>query len=209
MLYQSQKRILDILGSIFGIILFSPLMLFFSICIFLVSPGPVLADIPHRVGKNRKPFRMYKFRSMILNAHQYLLDHPDFYEEYKKNDYKVVNDPRWLPGASLMRKYSLDELPQFFNVLKGEMSLVGPRAYYPFELKDQQKVYPESKPYVEKLLTTKPGLTGPWQVGGRSELNFVDRVKLDASYADNDSIIYDLKIIARTPLAMLSGKGAV
>ncbi len=209
MSYQTQKRIVDLVGGFFGVLLFSPLLLFLAVYIFMVSPGPVLADTPKRVGKNNRLFRMYKFRTMILNAHQYLLEHPDLYEEYKNNDYKLDNDPRWIPGAQVIRKFSLDEFPQFFNVLKGEMSLVGPRAYYPFELKSQQEVYPEASPYIKKLLQSKPGLTGPWQVGGRSELNFVERVKLDATYADNQSIWYDLQIIFKTPLAVISGKGAL
>jgi lipopolysaccharide/colanic/teichoic acid biosynthesis glycosyltransferase len=207
--YEVVKRIVDLCGSIVGIIVFSPIMIGISIYIMLVSPGPVFADIPLRIGRDGKLFKMYKFRSMIPNAHQYLLDHPELYEEYVHNNYKLTNDPRWLRGAKAMRKYSLDELPQFLNVFRGEMSLVGPRAYYPFELERQQKVHPQAVPYVKKLLTVKPGITGPWQVGGRSELNFVERVKIDADYADNRSIINDLKIIIKTPLAMMSGRGAV
>jgi len=165
-MYPVAKRLVDIGGGCLGLLFFSPIIIALSIYIMIVSPGPVFADIPHRVGKDNKRFRMYKFRSMIPNAHQYLLDNPKLYEEYKKNDYKLDNDPRWLPGAKFIRKYSLDELPQFINVIRGEMSLIGPRAYYPFELESQQEKHPEAIPYVKKLLTIKPGVTGPWQVGG-------------------------------------------
>jgi len=111
--------------------------------------------------------------------------------------------------GAFLRQYSLDELPQAFNVLRGEMSIVGPRAYYPDELEHQQVVYPETKQFVQEILKVKPGITGYWQVTGRSEINFDERVKMDAEYADQKSIIYDILIILRTPWAMISGKGAV
>jgi lipopolysaccharide/colanic/teichoic acid biosynthesis glycosyltransferase len=102
----------------------------------------------------------------------------------------------------------LDELPQVFNVLKGEMSLVGPRAYYTDELEQQQKVYPETRKYVEEIFQAKPGITGYWQVYGRSEINFDKRVKMDAEYVRKRSIIQDIIILLKTPWAMISGKGA-
>ncbi len=206
--YDLAKRVLDIVGSIVGLILFSPIMLLAAIYTKLVSPGPVFADIPERIGKDSKKFRMYKFRSMIPNAHNYLLQHPELYEEYKRNSYKLENDPRIIKGGSFIRRTSIDELPQFINILKGDMSLVGPRAYFPFELRDQQLEFPETKPYVEKLLTIKPGLTGPWQVSGRSKIGFVERTRLDADYATKRSILYDLSIVLKTPLAVIQAKGA-
>ena len=207
--YTGIKRIFDFFGALVGLIIFSPVMILLGLYIYLVSPGPIFADIPMRIGRDGGLFRMFKFRSMIPNAHQILLDHPNLYEQYVQNGYKLSDDPRWIKGAKFIRKYSLDELPQFLNVLIGNMSLVGPRAYYPFEIESQQKLHPETVPYVKKLLTLKPGLTGPWQVGGRGELNFVERAKLDSQYAENSSIIYDITIILKTPLAMLSGRGAV
>ena len=207
--YTGIKRIFDFFGALVGLIIFSPVMILLGLYIYLVSPGPIFADIPMRIGRDGGLFRMFKFRSMIPNAHQFLLDHPNLYEQYVQNGYKLADDPRWIKGAKFIRKYSLDELPQFLNVLIGNMSLVGPRAYYPFEIESQQKLHPETVPYVKKLLTLKPGLTGPWQVGGRGELNFVERAKLDSQYAENSSIIYDITIILKTPLAMLSGRGAV
>jgi len=206
--YDLAKRGIDIATAIACLILFSPIMLVTAVYIKLISPGPVFADIPERVGKDSKKFRMYKFRSMIANAHDYLLQHPDLYAEYKRNSYKLENDPRVIRGGNFIRKTSIDELPQFINILKGDMSLVGPRAYFPFELRDQQKVFPESRPYVEQLLKIKPGLTGPWQVGGRSQINFVERAKMDAGYATRRSILYDLHITLKTPLAVLQAKGA-
>jgi len=206
--YDVAKRLLDIIGAIVGLVVFSPIMFLTAVYIKLVSPGPVFADIPQRVGKNGKKFRMYKFRSMIPDAHGWLLRHPKLYEEYKRNSYKLENDPRIIKGGHFIRRASIDELPQFINVLKGDMSLVGPRAYFPFELRDQQRVFPESRPYVEKLLRVKPGITGPWQVGGRSEIGFVERTKMDAAYAERRSILYDLYIILETPFAVIQAKGA-
>ena len=209
MTYNILKRILDIFGAIFGIVLFSPIIILTAIYIKITSPqGPIFADIPNRAGQKGTEFKMYKFRTMIPNAHQYLLDHPDLYEQYKKNSYKLDPDPRLLPGAKMIRKYSLDELPQFFNVLFGNMSLVGPRAYYPFELIDQGKAYPGTVPHIKEVQSVKPGITGPWQVGGRSAVSFPDRIQIDSAYAAKKSIIFDIKIIFKTPLALISGRGA-
>jgi len=207
-LYDIVKRCLDLAGAVVGLILFSPIMLLTAVYIKLVSPGPVFADIPERIGKDSKKFRMYKFRSMIPNAHAYLLQHPKLYEEYKRNSYKLENDPRIIRGGNFIRCTSIDELPQFINVLRGEMSLIGPRAYFPFELRDQQAEFPESRPYVERLLKIKPGISGPWQVGGRSNVGFVERTKMDAAYADRRSVLYDLLILLKTPLAVLQARGA-
>lgn len=201
---------MDILGAIVGITIFSPILLFTSIYIKLVSPnGPVLADIKNRVGKDGEEFRMYKFRSMIPNAQQWLESQPELYKQYQENSYKLDPDPRLIKGAELMRKLSIDEMPQFFNILKGDMSIVGPRAYYPFELREQAERFPDSEPYIEQALTTKPGLTGPWQISGRSEIGFVDRVKMDADYANRHSLLYDILVILKTPLVVITGKGAL
>ncbi len=212
MIYDAIKRLLDIALSIFLIILFSPVFFLTALAIKMDSKGPILADTPSRVGKDGKLFRMYKFRSMIQNAHTMLLEDEKFkqyYEEYKKSGYKLKNDPRITRIGRFIRKYSLDELPQFFNVLKGEMSIVGPRAYYPDELRDQQKQYPGTSKAVKIVMSAKPGITGVWQVSGRSDINFDKRILLDAEYAKRRSIVYDLYIIAKTPFAMLSGKGAM
>lgn len=206
------KRIIDILGSLLGIVLFSPIMILTSIWIKTVSPnGPVLADIPNRVGKDKKPFRFYKFRSMYPNAHELLKKDAELYDKYVKNNYKLSadEDPRLIKGGKFLRKSSIDETPQFFNVLKGEMSIVGPRAYYFDEIENQLKRFPEAKKYIDEVMKIKPGITGLWQVSGRSDIGFVDRVKLDAEYAKKMSLLYDLMIILKTPYVVLTGKGAI
>ena len=212
MRYNFLKRLIDIFLAIILIIIFSPIFILVPILIKLDSPGPVFAEIPHRVGKNKKLFNMYKFRSMIANAHQLLRTDPDFrrlYDQYKKNSYKLKDDPRVTRVGAFLRRFSLDELPQVFNVVRGEMSVVGPRAYYPDELRDQQKKYPQTCRYVKELLRAKPGITGYWQVTGRSEINFDKRVKMDVDYVRKRSIPYDLLIILKTPWVMVSGKGAL
>lgn len=201
---------MDIFGALVGIVLFSPLMIVAAIFVKVVSPtGPIFADIPLRSGKNGKPFFMYKFRSMFPGAHEKMLADPVLSEIYRANGYKLDPDPRLIPGAKFIRRTSIDEMPQFFNILKGDMSIVGPRPYYLHELVEQFERYPEAQEYIEKLKTVKPGLTGPWQVGGRSELSFVERAKKDAEYADKRSLMYDLLIILKTPFAVLSSKGAI
>lgn len=211
-LYEIFKRLVDIVFSIILIVIFSPIIILVAIAIKLDSKGPVLADTPERVGKNGKPFKMYKFRSMIENAHELLRENPKFaelYRDYKKGSYKLKDDPRITNVGHFIRKHSLDEVPQFFNILKGDMSLVGPRAYYPDELRDQQLRYPETREPVKIVLSVRPGVTGFWQVSGRSEINFDKRIKMDAEYVKKRSVIYDLSIISKTPGAMISGKGAL
>jgi len=206
------KRLVDIIGSVILLIIFSPVCILISILIKLDTHGPVLADTPERVGKDGKLFKMFKFRSMIVNAHDMLRVDPDYknlYEQYKRNSYKLKKDPRVTNIGKFIRKHSLDEIPQLLNILRGEMSLVGPRAYYPDELSDQQKKYPHTKVLVKKVLSIRPGITGFWQVSGRSEVNFDKRIAMDALYVEKRSLLYDLRILIVTPWAMISGKGAV
>ena len=128
------KRIIDVIGSLILIIIFFPIGILISILIKRDSPGPILADTPERVGKDGKLFKMYKFRSMIVNAHTMLRKDPkmkELYEQYKKNSYKLKEDPRVTNLGKFLRKHSLDEIPQLINVCKGEMSIVRPPAYYP------------------------------------------------------------------------------
>lgn len=211
-MYHFLKRLIDIFLSVFLLILFSPVILVTVIAIKLTSYGPVLADTPKRVGQNEQLFYPYKFRSMIVNAHNLLKTDPKFkelYKQYKKGSYKLHNDPRWTPIGGFIRRHSIDEMPQLFNVLKGEMSIVGPRPYYPEELKEQFEIYPEEKKYLKDVVSVKPGITGYWQVSGRSDVNFDKRIQMDAYYARKKSILLDLEILAKTPWAMISGKGAV
>jgi len=206
------KRAMDIASSIFLLVLFSPVIVIIAIAIKLDSKGPILADTPKRVGKDGKLFKMYKFRSMVENAHQILRGNPKYaklYNVYKKGSYKLKDDPRITGVGHFIRKHSLDEIPQALNILWGEMSLVGPRAYYPDELRDQQKKYPHTIDSVKIVLSVKPGVTGFWQVSGRSEINFDKRIEMDATYVRKRSLLYDLWIIAKTPSAMITGRGAL
>lgn len=149
---------------------------------------------------------------MITNAHFLLRKDQRFkklFNEYKKSSYKLKNDPRITKVGKFIRKHSFDEIPQLINVLKGEMSIVGPRAYYPDELENQLAEYPKTKKLVNKVLSVKPGVTGLWQVSGRSEVNFDKRIAIDADYVNNISLWKDLQIIFKTPFIMVSGKGAI
>lgn len=210
--YQIGKRLMDIVFSVLLLIFFFPVIVIIAIAIKLDSSGPILADTPQRVGKNGKLFKMYKFRSMVENAHEILRENPKYimlYNVYRKGSYKLKDDPRITAVGHFIRKHSLDEIPQALNILRGEMSLVGPRAYYPDELKNQQKKYPHTIDSVKIVLSVKPGVTGFWQVSGRSEINFDKRIKMDASYVRKRSLFYDLWIIAKTPWAMVTGRGAL
>ncbi|MDO8686884.1 MAG: sugar transferase [Candidatus Berkelbacteria bacterium] len=212
MTYEIVKRLTDIIFSLIILILFFPIIIIVAIAIKIDSSGPILADTPERVGKNGRPFRMYKFRSMVQNAHEILRENPKFsklFDAYKKGSYKLKDDPRITAIGGFIRKHSFDEVPQLINVLNGKMSLVGPRAYYPDELREQQKKYPHTRDSVKIVLSVKPGITGFWQVSGRSEINFDKRIEMDALYVKKRSLFYDLGIIAKTPWAMISGKGAL
>jgi len=210
--YEYTKRVLDIIFALILLIIFSPIILTVAVLIKITSKGPILADTPERVGRSGNRFKMYKFRSMVENAHEILRENPKFtqlFEDYKKGSYKLKNDPRITAIGKFLRKYSLDEVPQLLNILRGEMSLVGPRAYYSDELREQQKKYPGTKEAVKVVLSVKPGLTGFWQVSGRSQINFDKRIAMDADYVNKRSIFYDLLIVLKTPWAMISGKGAL
>ena len=184
-------------------------MLIVAVYIKIVSPGgSVIADTKGRVGFKGKEFKLLKFRSMIPDAQSWLESQPELFKKYKENNFKLDPDPRLIPGGKIIRKYSLDELPQFFNILIGDMSLVGPRAYFRFELEEQLKKFPETKDYIEQMQLAKPGLTGVWQTSGRSSVGFVERIKMDADYAVKRSILYDILIILKTPLVVIFGKGA-
>lgn len=211
--YETIKRLMDIFLALFLGILFLPVSLLVALAIKLESlEGPIFADIPNRVGKGGRLFQLHKFRSMVPDAHVRLRTNPKFkklYEEYKKSSYKLIEDPRVTKVGKFIRKYSLDEVPQMLNILKGDMSLIGPRPYFADELAEQQQKYPHTKDLVKKALSVRPGITGQWQVSGRSAINFDKRIEMDSHYAENMNLWYDLKILFRTPFAMLSGKGAV
>ncbi len=213
--YAIVKRFMDIAVGIVGILVFGVPITIIYIALKFEHPGPALF-IRERVGKDGKLFRMYKFASMITRTEEedkefiekWKREDPELWEKYKANNFKLEDDPRVTRLGRFIRKYSLDEVPQFFNVLKGEMSFVGPRAYLPDELEDYVREHPEAKKDIELILTIKPGITGLWQVSGRSETSFSERIKLDVGYAGRKSILEDIRIILKTPIAVFNGKGA-
>jgi len=200
------KRLIDIISSLLLLIIFSPILIIVSAIIKLTSTGPVIFK-QKRVGKNGL-FYMYKFRSMRIGDNDKFLKekYPDLWIKYKNNDWKlsVNEDPRITTIGKIVRQTSIDEMPQFINVLRGEMSLVGPRAYRNEELNEYATKYPNTQKYIANIRSIKPGITGPWQVSGRNSLSFEKRSKLDSDYANNRSILNEIIIIIKTPFAMFS-----
>jgi lipopolysaccharide/colanic/teichoic acid biosynthesis glycosyltransferase len=203
------KRALDIAGSTAFLIAFSPVFLFVSALVKLTSKGPVFFR-QQRVGEAGRPFMMLKFRTMHVNAddriHQQYVEHfiqPIETSESAKNVvFKIVNDPRVTPIGHFLRRSSLDELPQFWNVLKGQMSLVGPRPPLQYEVARYKRWHRR------RVMEARPGITGLWQVTGRSRTTFDEMVRLDLRYARTYSVWTDLKILLATPRAVISGRGA-
>lgn len=201
------KRGIDIFGSVFGILLFSPLIICICACIKLFSKGPVFFR-QKRIGYGGAEFTLYKFRSMRVDNDN--STHKDFVKNFingKSGDsqdgvYKMKDDPRITPIGKLLRKTSLDELPQFFNVLLGDMSLVGPRPALAYEVAEYDIWHKR------RVFEAKPGITGIWQVKGRSKTTFDDMVRMDIQYIKKCSIVRDLILIFRTPFALLMTKGA-
>jgi lipopolysaccharide/colanic/teichoic acid biosynthesis glycosyltransferase len=204
MSYDFQKRLLDILVALFLFILFLPIWVIVPILVYIESGWPVLFR-HQRVGKDGREFDLYKFRSMIHDA-DHILHNQDkkLLEEFKKGDWKLANDPRITRLGKVLRSLTIDEFPQLYNVLKGEMSMVGPRAYLKKELDEQSKKYPETAKYIRDILSIKPGITGPWQTSGRNEVPFNIRAKMDSDYSKKKSIKNDLSILWKTPMAMIS-----
>ncbi len=193
------KRVLDVVVSFVLLLLLSPLLVAVAIGIKLTSPGPVLFA-QERVGMNRRRFRMLKFRSMYMNAEQRLGEVAHL-NEMDGPVFKVTNDPRVTPLGRWLRTTSIDELPQLFNVLRGEMSLVGPRPPIPDEVDQYEWLY-------RKRLSIKPGVTCFWQISGRNDVSFRQWMELDRTYVDNWSLWLDVKILLRTVPAVLFRKGA-
>ena len=188
------KRIIDIIGALFGIIIFSPVMIITAIMIKFTSKGPVFADIPVRASQYGKPFKFFKFRSMYVGAHK---EQENLVSE-REGLFKLEKDPRITKVGHFIRKWSIDELPQFFNVLFGDMSIVGPRPHFTYEYKEEHK----------RVLALKPGITGMGQISGRSDLSFEDEVQVDMYYMEHWSIWLDFWIILRTPLAIIKNRKA-
>jgi lipopolysaccharide/colanic/teichoic acid biosynthesis glycosyltransferase len=202
--YDLQKRILDIMVALGLMVAFLPIWFVVPLLIYIDSGWPVIFR-HRRVGKNGKEFFLYKFRSMVHDADD-ILHKGDkaLLEKFKNSDWKLENDPRITKLGKVLRSLTIDEFPQLFNVLHGEMSMVGPRAYLKKELEEQASKYPHTREYINKILSVKPGISGPWQTSGRNEVPFVQRAKMDAEYAKHKSIWSDVLILLKTPQAMIS-----
>lgn len=202
--YDLVTRAMDLVVSLILTAIFLPVWIVIPILIKLDSPGPIIF-CHARIGKGKKPFVMYKFRSMVDGAHDILHSkNPELLEKFKASDWKLENDPRITKLGKILRSVTIDEFPQLINVIKGEMSMVGPRAYMEQEIEDQLKKYPQVKSLMKDIFSVKPGITGPWQVSGRNEVPFNQRARLDALYARNKSISQYVLILLKTPKAMFS-----
>ena len=213
MFYPTIKRLGDILISLVLIIFFSPLLLLVAVLIKITDGGEVFLSDPKRIGLNGKEFFMYKFRTMIPNAHQEIMNNQKYKKEKKewlKNGGKLrlKDDPRITRIGKIIRAIDIDELPQLINVLKGEMSIVGPRPTYHYEVERYLKKNPDKSPLVEAMWAVKPGITGLWQVSGRNDISFEQRIEMDAKYAQDYDLILDLGIFLQTPYVVFTRKGA-
>lgn len=197
--YRKRKRLLDVFGAAFLLLLFFPLLFVVGMVVLLTSKGPMLY-VSRRVGLLGREFPFYKFRSMYVDAEQVRAA----LERHNEKDgpiFKMRDDPRITPVGRFIRKYSLDEFPQLLNVLRGDMSLVGPRPPLPREVEQYDA-------YAMQRLTVRPGMTCFWQIGGRSDLSFDQWMELDHKYLREMSFLTDLKILILTPLAVVKGRGA-
>lgn len=199
------KRLIDILGGIVGTFVLIPLTIGIAIANLICKDNGPIFYSQYRIGKNGKLFKMHKYRSMVVGADEklkkYLEENEEARKEYKKYK-KLKHDPRVTKVGEFIRKTSLDEFPQFINVLKGDMSLVGPRPYLEREKEDMNGYY--------KYITTfKPGLTGLWQISGRSDVDFVTRIDLDMQYYYNHSLKGDIKILFKTAMKLIKREGAL
>ena len=197
--YEFFKRLIDILCSMSALIVLAPILLVVSILIKIESKGPIIFS-QERVGLNNKKFKMYKFRSMVVNA-EAMKEKLEKQNERKGPMFKIKNDPRVTKIGRFMRRTSIDELPQLINILKGEMSIVGPRPSLPKEVI-------QFEPWMIERLKVKPGLTCYWQVQGRDDIEFEDWMKLDVKYVKDRNFILDIKLIFKTFFVFLGDKNA-
>lgn len=199
------KRTFDIIGGLVGVIFLLPLTVIIYIANLVEGDNGPIFYTHERIGKNGKLFKMYKFRSMVVDADerlfQYLEENEEARKEFKKYK-KLKNDPRITKVGAFIRKTSIDEFPQFINVLKGDMSLVGPRPYLPREKADM-------KYYYSYIIKDKPGITGFWQVAGRSDVTFEDRLKMDFNYSRWKSFKLDVKLLLKTLGKVVRKEGAI
>lgn len=198
--YLFAKRVIDVVGAVFGLLLLSIVFIAIAILIKIEDPkGPILFT-QKRIGLNGKEFKMYKFRSMVSDAEEKLKELLK-YNEVSGAMFKMKDDPRITRVGKFIRKTSIDELPQLFNVLKGEMSLVGPRPPLPREV----ELYSN---YDKQRLLVTPGCTGLWQVSGRNSVGFQEMVELDLQYIEKRTLLFDFKIIIKTVLVLFGSKDA-
>jgi exopolysaccharide production protein ExoY len=197
--YHVIKRLLDIVLSAFGIVALIPVFAIIALCIKLDDGGPVL-HWREIIGMHGRRFYALKFRTMIRNADEYLEKRPELMRKYQQN-MKLIGDPRVTRMGKFLRKTSLDELPQLFNVLVGQMSLVGPRIIHPSEL-------PRYGEYAQKRLSVRPGITGLWQISGRQHISYDERVRLDMHYIDHRSCMSDIVILLKTVKVFIVHTGA-
>jgi lipopolysaccharide/colanic/teichoic acid biosynthesis glycosyltransferase len=190
---------MDILGTLLGLILTAPLMALIACLIVLDSPGPVFFS-QLRVGRDGRPFRMFKFRSMADGAEE-MLEQLVNIEELDPPAFKLKDDPRMTRVGRILRRLSLDELPQLFNVLKGDMSLVGPRP-------EEMRLVERYQDWHRQRLAVKPGMTGPMQISGRGDLSLDERVQLEIDYIEHHSLWRDVTILLRTIPAVIQGRGS-
>lgn len=202
--YLCIKRIIDIVAGIVGLLLLIPISFIIKIVSICNGDFHKIMFVQKRIGKNGKEFDFYKFRSMVPNADEVLFklmeENEEIRKEYQENK-KLKDDPRITKIGKFIRRYSIDELPQLINVLKGDMTLVGNRPYLPREKNDMGK-------YFNDIVKTKPGITGYWQVSGRSDVSFKARLKLEQYYSNNCGLRMDIKILLKTVKVVLYGKGA-
>lgn len=200
-LYSITKKIMDLVLSFIGLILLIPVFLILAILVKLDSKGPVFYAHT-RKGKNRSDIKIYKFRTMYSNSDEIFESFSDEQkEEYYKN-FKLDNDPRVTKVGDFLRRTSLDEIPQLINVLKGDLSLVGPRPIVEKEICKYGQ-------YADKLFSVIPGITGYWQSHGRSDTSYEERIEMDMYYIDNRSILLDIKIMFKTVISVIKKEGAV
>ena len=204
LVYLFVKRCFDIVCGLIGVVCLVPLIVIVKIVNICNKDFDSIFYFQKRIGKDGKEFKLYKFRSMVVNADEVLFKTLEMNklmaEEYKKNR-KLKNDPRITKVGKVIRKLSIDELPQLINVLKGDMSIIGNRPYLPREKEDMKDFY-------EDIIKTKPGITGYWQVNGRSKTTFKERLELERYYSNNYSLILDIKIFFKTFKVVLFGKDA-
>ena len=203
--YFSVTRVLDVSISFLALIVFSPIIIVTCIAIFLEDgQNPIFID--KRLGKDKRIFNFYKFRSMIVNASNLEMENKELYSRLRSGEHKMKDHPYVTKVGKFIRKYSIDEMLQFINVLKGDMSVVGPRALKIDEEKKFRAENPNLARYLDTLFEVRPGITGMWQVSGRSKIDFKKRIQMEALYARTYSLFSNILIMLKTPIAVLKAE---